>query len=152
MKTWPRRDPDVTAGHLQDDQDSEPATAPASAGLGVHRLRDLRSRERLVAVALALALLVAPVTSAIRMWDTWTPTGDNALIELRVRDVGTSRTPLIGQPATTSNYQEGRKRASHPGPIEFYLLAPGVRALGGPVGMLLTTAMITGVSVLVAAW
>ena len=143
---------DVTAGHVDDGEEGEPATAAVSADLGVHRLRDLSSRDRLLALALALALLVAPLTSAIRMWGTWTPTSDNALIELRVRDVGSSRTPLIGQPSTSGNYGKSRQNAAHPGPIEFYLLAPGVRALGGPVGMLLTTALITGVSVLVAAW
>ena len=118
----------------------------------VHRLRDLGPRERLVALALALALVVAPVTSAVRLFGTWTPTGDNAFIELRARDVGTVRTPLVGQPSTSGLYGEQREHVAHPGPIEFYLLAPAVRLLGGRVGMLLTAAFITSVSVLVAAW
>lgn len=54
----------------------------------------------------------------------WHPVYDLAMTELRVRDVGSSHTPLIGL--------QGRigPSGSHPGPISFYLLAPVYRLLG----------------------
>jgi hypothetical protein len=58
----------------------------------------------------------------------WAPIFDMALIEQRVRDVGTARTPLVGMPGRLGPQSEP---ASHPGPIGFYLLAPAYRLLGG---------------------
>ena len=74
------------------------------------------------------------------------------MIELRARDVFTSRAPLVGQPSTSGHYGQDDRNAAHPGPIEFYLLAPAERLLGGGVGMLSTTAVLNGFCVLVAAW
>lgn len=118
----------------------------------VHRLRDLGRRDRLIALALALALLFAPFTSALRLFGWWTPNGDDALIELRARDVATPRTPLVGQPSSSGQYGHQERNAAHPGPIEFYLLAPAERLIGGGAGMLSTVAAVTAFSVLVAAW
>lgn len=60
--------------------------------------------------------------------DGWSPFFDLALIEMRVRDVGTWHTPLLGLPGRLGRFPEV---ASHPGPIGFYLLAPIYRLLGG---------------------
>ena len=128
-------------------------TSTVDGGLpSVHRLRDLGPRDRLIALVLGLVLLVAPVSSAVRQFGTWTPGGDDALIELRARDVATSQRPLIGQPSSSSLYGRRERNAAHPGPIEFYLLAPAERVLGGGMGMLSTIAAISGASVVVAAW
>lgn len=118
----------------------------------VHRVRDLSPRDRLIALALALALLISPFASAARLFNWWTPNGDDALIELRARDVGTPRTPLVGQPSSSGQYGQRQRNAAHPGPIEFYLLAPAERLLGGGVGMLSTIAALTAFCVLIAAW
>ncbi len=78
-----------------------------------------------LAAILILPLVVAVI--ALRR-TTWYPVLDLAMTELRVRDVGTVRTPLIGLPGRI-----GRTLAdqgSHPGPLSFYLLAPVHRLLG----------------------
>jgi hypothetical protein len=59
--------------------------------------------------------------------DHYAPLFDIALTELRVRDVGTAHTPLIGLPGRLGRHGA----ASHPGPLSFYLLAPVYRLLGG---------------------
>jgi hypothetical protein len=87
----------------------------------------LRRQGWLVVVA---ALLLAPFAVAgawLYAHDRFAPIFDLALTELRVRDVGTTHTPLIGLPGRL-----GRSAiASHPGPLSFYLLAPAYRMLGG---------------------
>ncbi len=78
----------------------------------------------LATAVVALPLLVAAV--ALRS-STWYPVLDLAMSELRVRDVGTSHTPLIGLPGRIGTYPD---QGSHPGPLSFYLLAPTYRLLG----------------------
>jgi hypothetical protein len=72
-----------------------------------------------------LPLLVALV--ALRT-PRWYPLLDLAMTEMRVRDVGTSHTPLVGLVGRlSSNGNQG----SHLGPLSFWSLAPVYRALGG---------------------
>lgn len=81
-------------------------------------------------VVAVTALLLAPLAAAaawLYVHDRFAPLFDLALTELRVRDVGTMHTPLVGLPGRL-----GRSgSASHPGPLSFYLLAPTYRLLGG---------------------
>ena len=76
---------------------------------------------------LALAALLLPVVPlvvaavAARSQDWW-PASDLSLIDLRVRDVGSGDTPLLG-PFSRFDW-------SHPGPLMFWLLAPAYRLLG----------------------
>ncbi|MEO7397363.1 MAG: hypothetical protein ABIW84_02255 [Ilumatobacteraceae bacterium] len=72
----------------------------------------------------SLPLLVAVVALSRKHWS---PVLDLAMTELRVRDVGSRRTPLIGLPGRIGNFPE---QGSHPGPISFYLLAPTYRLFG----------------------
>jgi hypothetical protein len=75
-------------------------------------------------------LLLAPLFSAC-VWlygDRWAPLFDIALIEMRVRDVGTSHSPLVGLGGRLATWPE---IGCHPGPMAFYLLAPLYRLLGG---------------------
>jgi hypothetical protein len=129
--------------------------APVVAPVGsraVHRLRDLHLRGRLVALVLALALtapFVASVAKAVAL--DWTPSNDEALITLRVRDVLAGELPLIGQPSTAELYADSDP-PHHPGPIEFYLLVPPVALLGSDLGVLVGAAAINLSAVLVAAW
>ena len=118
----------------------------------MHRLRDLARRQALVAVALVL-LVVAPfVASILRARSLhWLPSGDDALIGLRSWDVLSSHRPLIGQGSTTHLYGHDGG-TSHPGPIQFYVLAVPIRVLGPAPGMLLTSAAVNLAAVLVAAW
>jgi hypothetical protein len=75
--------------------------------------------------AVALPLVVAVVALAQRRWY---PVLDLAMTEFRVQDVGTRRTPLIGLPGRIGELPE---QGSHPGPLSFWLLAPGYRLFGG---------------------
>lgn len=124
----------------------------SSSGPSRFRVRDLGRRGRLLAGLLALALLVAPVRAALMELPRWLPAGDDALIELRARDTGTAQTPLVGQPSTSGAYGSNATNVAHPGPLGFYVLAPGVRLFGATAGILLSTMLVTGASVLVAAW
>jgi hypothetical protein len=58
----------------------------------------------------------------------WYPVLDLAMTELRLRDVGTAHTPLIGLPGRIG--PSLAEQGSHPGPLSFYLLAPLYRVLG----------------------
>jgi hypothetical protein len=126
----------------------------------VHRLRDLNSRQRWVAVLFATALLVAPIAALVQFLPDWTPANDNAVIASRALDVGTERTPLVGQPSTAGSYVLGDPNAeggfkgevNHLGPIQYYILAPVVRSIGAAYGLLLVSAAINGMCLLITAW
>jgi hypothetical protein len=75
-------------------------------------------------VVVGLPLIVALL--ALR-GERWYPVLDLAMTEFRVRDVGTSHTPLIGLPGRIGEYPD---QGSHPGPLSFYLLAPVYRLFG----------------------
>jgi hypothetical protein len=97
-----------------------------------------------VAGVVASPLLLAAILLAGR---PWAPVLDMAMTELRVRDVGTRHTPLIGLPGRIGNFPD---QGSHPGPLSFYLLAPfyrltGARAWGLELGSVaINTAAIAG--------
>jgi hypothetical protein len=57
----------------------------------------------------------------------WAPVLDLAMTEVRVRDVGTTETPLVGLPG---RIERAGQQGSHPGPLSFWLLAPIYRLLG----------------------
>jgi hypothetical protein len=76
------------------------------------------------AVVVGLPLIVAAIALH---GERWYPVLDLAMTEFRVRDVGTSHTPLIGLPGRIGQYPE---QGSHPGPLSFYLLAPVYRIFG----------------------
>jgi hypothetical protein len=118
----------------------------------VYRLRDLNRRGRWVSVVFAVALLIAPLLAFAWAVPDWAPAGDTAIMGLRSLDVGTSRTPLIGQPSSSELYVPSDGPAHHPGPTHFYLLAGPVRLLGGGIGMPLVSVLIVGTCVLLAAW
>lgn len=118
----------------------------------VYRLRDLDRRGRCLALAFALALSLPPVLAFSWALPDWAPSGDVALMGIRALDVGTVRTPLIGQPSTAGRYIGSASHVSHPGPTHFYLLAIAIRLFGGDVGMPLVTVLIVEACVLLAAW
>ena len=80
------------------------------------------------ALVVAAVLAVPLVVAAISMRrPTWFPALDHAMTEVRVRDVGTGHSPLIGLPGRIGPIDE---QGSHPGPMSFWLLAPVYRLLG----------------------
>jgi hypothetical protein len=118
----------------------------------VHRLRDLGRRDRWLALAFVLALSLPPVLAFAWALPDWAPVSDAALMGIRALDVGTARTPLVGQPSTAALYIGSNALVNHPGPTHFYLMAIAIRLFGGDVGMLLVSVLIVEVCVLLAAW
>jgi hypothetical protein len=85
---------------------------------------------RWVIVAGLLALVGLPlVVAAVSLRRPhWYPVLDLAMTELRLRDVGTRHTPLIGLPGRIG--PSLAEQGSHPGPLSFYLLTPFYRLFG----------------------
>jgi hypothetical protein len=127
------------------------AEADAQTGR-VHRLRDLGRRGRLAAALIALGLVLLPAAAFLHFLPSWVPASDGAFIGLRAYDVGTSRTPLTGQPSFSRVYDGGGAAVDHPGPLHFYLLAPFVRALGASAGLILVSALTAGAAALISTW
>ncbi len=71
-----------------------------------------------------LPLIVAVIVLSQRRWF---PVLDLAMTEFRVRDVGGRYTPLIGLPGRIGTFPD---QGSHPGPLSFWLIAPGYRLFG----------------------
>ena len=108
--------------------------------------------ERLVAALVGLLLVLPVAVSAGRaVADDWVPSGDEAVIAVRVHDVLSTDPPLTGLPSTSDLYGTGI-RTMHPGPIEFYLLALPARLLGPQLGLLLGAGAFTAASLLISAW
>lgn len=118
----------------------------------IHRMSELPERQLWIARGVLVALAVLPMLSAvIVLAQGWRPSGDNALIGLRVHDVLTGHFPLIGQPTTGENFGSGIE-TSHPGPIEFYLVAPFVAVLGPIVGLAVGAAAINAAAFVGTGW
>lgn len=150
----PRAEGETAAGGEQaptDEVAGADVAAPPPAP-PVHRLRSLDRHGRIWAAVFAAALLLAPALALAWAAPDWVPANDPALMALRALDVGTSRTPLTGQPSTSAHYVGADEHVDHPGPLHFYLMAGPVRLLGPAIGMLVVSVAITGGCVLLAAW
>ncbi|MGN6693438.1 MAG: hypothetical protein ACTHN0_04620, partial [Aquihabitans sp.] len=141
---------------LPDPAAPEAHERPVDDGRGslppVHRLRDLTSRGRWAAVLLGVLLVLVPLIAAAVNHGRWQPQGDDALIELRARDVLTERNPLVGQPSTSGSYGEKAENVAHPGPLGFVVLAPSTRVLGPVTGTLIAAAAVSAASMLTVTW
>jgi hypothetical protein len=90
------------------------------------------------------ALLPVLVLAGRARFQNWLPVGDVATIGLRVAEVGSSHTPLVG-PYSHFGW-------SHPGPLLFELLAIPSRAVGtGSNGLLLGALLVNGASIVIIA-
>jgi hypothetical protein len=111
-------------------------------------------RARPLGLLLVVLLLLPLVVVAVSLrTPTWFPTLDLAMTELRVRDVGTSETPLIGLPGRIGTLE---RQGSHPGPLSFYGLTPTYRLLGSSawslqVGAIVLTGLAMATCVVLAA-
>jgi hypothetical protein len=86
-----------------------------------------------------VAVLPLLVTIPLVLADGMTaPNGDDALIELRVRDVWGIDSPLTGS--------YGRFGWNHPGPLLFYVLSVPYRLLGAEFGGLQVGALLLGIT------
>lgn len=112
---------------------------PGEAGSAAAGARGITGGLRLGrwAVPMLAALVVGvPLVVAVAVLrdPRWYPSLDFAMTELRVRDVGTRHTPLVGLAGRLSS---GAVQGSHPGPLSFWLLWPVYRLLGGSAWALL---------------
>jgi hypothetical protein len=95
-----------------------------------------------VGIVLALSAVIAVV--ATRVGRPYLPLGDEANIDLRVRDVFTSDIPLIG--TYTHHF-------NHPGPMFYWALAPLNAIAGGATwATLVGGALLQGVAIALSGW
>jgi hypothetical protein len=108
---------------------ADPAPEGDDGGAGDAAAAAPRWRPALLVAGLT-ALVVLPLAVALVALRSprWYPLLDLAMTELRVRDVGTADSPLIGLVGRLSS---GGNQGSHPGPLSFWALAPTYRLLGG---------------------
>ncbi len=81
-------------------------------------------------VVVNLPIMVATVRALSRGWQ---PLGDNGILLVRARDVGTAHNPLLGSWTSASLVLD--QNVNNPGPLYFDALAPAVRLLGPWVGL-----------------
>lgn len=108
-------------------------------------------RTWVVGVAL-LALLALPLAVGLGVLHSprWYPILDLAQTELRVRDVGTRHTPLVG---LAGRIESQGVRGSHPGPLSFYGLRPVYTLLGDRAwGLQVATAAVHLAAMAAALW
>lgn len=80
----------------------------------------------------------------------WYPVLDLAMTEFRVRDVGTTRTPLVGLPGRIGNFPD---QGSHPGPLSFYALAIVYKLSGSSAhGLEYATIFLSLAAIVTALW
>jgi hypothetical protein len=112
---------------------------------------------------LLILVAVVPLAGAtIRMAHAgWIPEGDDAMIARRSMSVFSTDPPTTGQPSTSGNlftHTGGRTEAasidaSHPGPLEYYVLALPYR-LGGwsPLALLASVLLVNGAAAAGTVW
>ncbi|MFP3899567.1 MAG: hypothetical protein ACLFXM_01850 [Acidimicrobiia bacterium] len=86
---------------------------------------------------MALAVLPSLVAALAALTMEWVPASDHALEVLRISEVGTRYTPLVGA--------YSRMGWHHPGPLLFWASAPLYR-LAGPEGVLASVGLLTAAS------
>ena len=95
--------------------------------------RPPRAHRRLLAVLLAAVNLPILVATVRALSSGWQPMGDNGILLVRARDVGTDHHPLLGTWTSASLLFE--VDLNNPGPLYFDVLALPVRVLGPWVGL-----------------
>src|SRR4051794_5839143 len=145
---WPTRKLRSVTASVRDLSAEDAADQREDAALPSSPPRERRSRSLLV--ALLAAALILPLAVAVFAFHkpTWAPVLDLAQTELRVRDVGTSHTPLIGLPGRIGT---GARQGSHPGPLSFYALAPAYRLFGSSAFSLQIASLVLQGGAIVAA-
>ena len=95
-------------------------------------IRQWRSRvDTFVVLAIALATLPIVVAVVRAVVDGWIPLGDQALLQIRARDVLTANHPFLGTASSAALNQAHVVALNHPGPLMFDVLALPVRLFGG---------------------
>jgi hypothetical protein len=106
------------------------------------------ARRHALPIATAL-VLIAPLVIACGTLCAldWAPFGEMAVIEQRVRDVGTVHTPLVGLPG---RFGALHPPTHHPGPLAFWMLTPGYRVFGSSAWALYASAALLNAAAVAA--
>jgi len=126
---------------VDDEADTPDAGTASSAGTAdsaalpdderpVEEARSGRGLLVAVLVAVNLPVVVATVRALL---DGWQPVGDNGILLVRARDVGTEHHPLLGTWTSASLVLD--TNLNNPGPLYFDAIAPTVKLLGPWVGL-----------------
>ena len=119
-------------------------------------MQGIFSRERwgvpLAAVAISAAILPVLVAATRAVSTGWMPVWDNAYPAIRAWDVFTTNLPLLGTRSTAADLAGGTHVTHHPGPLEFYVLAPWVRLFGPAAGTVIGVAAVNISAILTIAW
>lgn len=100
-----------------------------------------------MAAATSVVIAFSAIRGIIRGYE---PVGDNALIELRARDVFTGDHPLLGTWSSASI--SAGVDVNHPGPLIFDLVALPLRLLGGAAGIAVAVALLHIAMVWLVGW
>ncbi|KNX39066.1 hypothetical protein [Luteipulveratus halotolerans] len=116
------------------------------------RTRDRRQAALPVDLLILLAIALLPlVFFTVRLLvHGWTPQGDEALVAVRAHDVFSAHPPLTGM-RSTSEFTAPGVHAHHPGPMQFYVLAPLYAVTGWWSGSLLITSLLVQCAFVAAA-
>ncbi len=111
-----------------------------------------RSRRDRDLAILAVVIAVVPIAVAVvrSLLDHWVPVNDNAIIAVRAQDVFSAHFPVWGTASSVSAIL--RRPVSHPGPLQFVLLAVPVRVLGAAAGLVVGTALLNAASIALVGW
>lgn len=116
--------------------------------MGETRARIART-DPVVSLAVALAALPIVVAGVRAIARGWIPIGDDALFEMRARDVLTSHHPWLGTWSSAS-LQLGVD-VNHPGPLVFDVLALPVKLFGGGAGVIVGVVVINVAAIVTVA-
>lgn len=121
-------------GSVGDHHDAGPGDAPDEASRPAHKRSVIEPVGRWW-VVFALAIVITPmvVATSRALLSGWLPLGDNGILLVRARDVGTPHHPLLG--SWTSASIEAGQNINNPGPLYFDLIALPVKLLGPWVGL-----------------
>jgi hypothetical protein len=104
---------------------------------------------RLTHITTTIAVALCWIAALIGRWNGYLPSADMSMIAWRAIHVGTRWNPLLG--TRSSVISSSGAVMHHPGPSEFWVLAPFVR-LFGSWGMPLGGALITSSSIVGLVW
>ena len=145
----PSTAPDLPGGPRRSDGQG-PHVDPDAVRTAAGDVRP-RWRHRLLVPGLT-AVVVLPLVVALSALSTprWFPLLDLAQTEMRVRDVGTRHTPLVG---LVGRLASDGVQGSHPGPLSFWALAPVYRLLGSTAwSLLLGVVLLNTAAVALTIW
>ena len=109
-----------------------------------------RSAHRWFLLVLTLVVAMVVGVGVRAAADGWLPLGDDGFFALRAHDVFSKHPPLVGTASSVSTFSGAP--TSHPGPLQFVLLAVPVALLGVGAGTVVGTALINAAAVGGAAW